>query len=85
MDAALRNLVADCSKRRITLGENGHGRITQNVIRKLSIYHTRSIRKHNNVEDMRNAVLASMYHGFPTDKRSLHHLCLTGTLLMVLL
>ncbi|GFR98889.1 hypothetical protein ElyMa_001030800 [Elysia marginata] len=79
MDTALRNLVSDCSKRRITLGGNGYGRLTQNAIRKLSICYVRAIRKHNNVEDMKKAILAEMYHCFSTEKRPMHHLCPTGT------
>ncbi|GFS01778.1 hypothetical protein ElyMa_006430500 [Elysia marginata] len=79
LSTSLRNLVSDCSKRRITLGGNGYGRLTNNAIRKLSIYYTRAIRKHKNVEDMRKAILASIYHGFSTDARPLHHLCPTGT------
>ncbi|GFO14624.1 hypothetical protein PoB_004112900 [Plakobranchus ocellatus] len=41
LGAALRNLVADCSKRGITFGGRGYGRLTAETIRKLQIYYTR--------------------------------------------
>ncbi|GFR91477.1 hypothetical protein ElyMa_002593700 [Elysia marginata] len=74
---SLRNLVSDCSKRRITLGGNGYGRLTNNAIRKPSTIPGRFAS--TSVEDMRKAILTSIYHGFSTDTRPLHHLCPTGT------
>ncbi|KAK7467979.1 hypothetical protein BaRGS_00036785 [Batillaria attramentaria] len=44
LGTALRNLVADCRKRGITLGGRGRGQLTQNAIRKLTIYYNRAIR-----------------------------------------
>ena len=41
LGTALRNAVADCKKRGVTLGGRGHGMLTQNTIRKLTIYYTR--------------------------------------------
>ncbi|XP_055874806.1 uncharacterized protein LOC129924445 [Biomphalaria glabrata] len=78
MGTALRNLVTDCSKKGISLGGNGVGKLTQQTIKKLSKYYTRAIRKHNDAKQMRNAILASMYHNFSTDKRPMHHLCPSG-------
>ncbi|KAL8609207.1 hypothetical protein ACOMHN_058827 [Nucella lapillus] len=39
LGSALRNLVADCRKKGVTLGGRGHGQLTQNAIRKLTIYY----------------------------------------------
>ena len=67
LGAALRNLVADCSKKGITLGGRGHGRLTAETIRKLQIYYSRAIRGGKTAEEMRRNVLASIYHGYSTD------------------
>ncbi|KAL8615826.1 hypothetical protein ACOMHN_048534 [Nucella lapillus] len=39
LGSALRNLVADCRKKSVTLGGRGHGQLTQNAISKLTIYY----------------------------------------------
>ncbi|GFN94321.1 hypothetical protein PoB_002082700 [Plakobranchus ocellatus] len=63
LGTALRNLVADCSKKVITLGGRGHGRFTAETIRKLQIYYTRAIRSGISAEEMKCGILAGLYHG----------------------
>lgn len=78
MGSALRNLVADASKRGTTLGGRGHGRLTGETIRKLQIYYTRAIRGNKSAEEMRKAILASLYHGYSTDDYPQHQYCPPG-------
>ncbi|XP_055865681.1 uncharacterized protein LOC129922757 [Biomphalaria glabrata] len=79
MGSALRNLVADCSKKGTSLGGKGHGKLTQNTIKKLTLYYSRAIRKHKNVSDMQKAIMASLYHCLSTEKSPKHQLCPTGS------
>ena len=78
LGTALRNLVVDASKRKITLGGRGEGRLTENVIRCLSIYFTRAVRSNTTSSEMRDAIMASVYHVFSTDEKPQHHLCPKG-------
>ena len=78
LGSALRNLVTDCRKRGVTLGGHGKGQLTQNAIRKLTIYYNRAIRRNNSVDTMQKAVMASLYHCYSTDDRSRHELCPAG-------
>ncbi|GFR98246.1 hypothetical protein ElyMa_002765300 [Elysia marginata] len=78
LGAALRNLVSDSSKRGITLGGRGKGRLTANAIRKLQIYYARGILNNSNAADMQRAIMASIYHCFSTDSDPTHHLCPPG-------
>eukprot|EP00745_Piridium_sociabile_P007986 TRINITY_DN15350_c0_g1_i2.p1 TRINITY_DN15350_c0_g1~~TRINITY_DN15350_c0_g1_i2.p1 ORF type:complete len:326 (+),score=78.28 TRINITY_DN15350_c0_g1_i2:211-1188(+) len=81
LGSALRNLVADCRKRGITLGGRGRGQLTQNTIRKLTIYYNRAVRggkTGSSVEEMKKAVMASLYHCYSTDEKPRHELCPAG-------
>ncbi|KAK3765292.1 hypothetical protein RRG08_062852 [Elysia crispata] len=53
----------------ITLGGRGEGRLTQNVIRRLFIYFTRAVQSNNTSSEMRDAIMASVYHMFSTDEK----------------
>ena len=59
-------------------GRRGKGQLTQNAIRKLTIYYNRAIRGSNSVDSMKKAVVASLHHCFSTDDRPHHELCHTG-------
>ncbi|GFR91293.1 hypothetical protein ElyMa_002589000 [Elysia marginata] len=72
LGTALRNLVADCSKRGITLGGRGRGRLTASSIHKLCIYFSRAIRGNKSAADMRKAIFASLYHCYSTDEHPQH-------------
>ena len=78
LGSALRNIVTDCRKRGVTLGGRGKGQLTQNAIRKMTIYYNRAIRGSNSVDSMKKAVMASLHHCFSTDDRPHHELCPTG-------
>ncbi|GFR76302.1 hypothetical protein ElyMa_000478500 [Elysia marginata] len=78
LGASLRNVVSNASKQKVTLGGRGHGRLTQNAIRKLSIYYSRAVRSHRCVKKMRQAVFASLYHCCSTDKNPQHQFCPIG-------
>ncbi|KAL8592498.1 hypothetical protein ACOMHN_021440 [Nucella lapillus] len=78
LGSALRNLVADCRKKGVTLGGRGHGQLTQNAIRKLTIYYNRAIRKSSSAEEMKKAVMASLHHCYSTDSKPRHELCPVG-------
>ena len=77
--AALRNLVADCSKKGVTLGGRGHGRLTAETIRKLQSYYSRAIRGGKTAEEMRRHILAGIYHRYLTDDLPQHHFCPPGS------
>lgn len=78
LGSALRNVVADSRKRGITLGGRGRGQLTQNAIRKLTIYYNRAIRKSKTTEEMKRAVWASLHHCYSTDDKPQHELCPPG-------
>lgn len=78
LGTALRNIVSDCKKRGVTLGGRGHGMLTQNAIRKLTIYYNRAVRGHKTVEGMRKAVMASLHHCYSTDQQPSHEFCPPG-------
>ena len=59
-------------------GGRGKGQLTQNAIRKMTIYYNRAIRGSNSVDSMKKAVMASLHHCFSTDDRPRHELCPTG-------
>lgn len=78
MGTALRNLVArhkgGASE---TLG--GRGRLTGDLITKLSSYYGWALKSHKgDVEDMHRAVMATYYHITSNDSESNHSLCPTG-------
>ena len=81
LGTALRNVVADCQKWGITLGGRGRGQLTQNTICKLTIYYNRAVRRGktgSSVEEMKMAVMASLYHCYSTDNNPRHEMCPSG-------
>lgn len=78
LGSALHNVVADCRKKGVTLGGCGRGQLTQNTIRKLTIYYNRAIRRSSTAVKMQKAVMASLYHCYSTDARPRHELCPPG-------
>ncbi|GFS27737.1 hypothetical protein ElyMa_005299200 [Elysia marginata] len=78
LGAALRNLVADCSKKGITIGGRGRGLLTHGAIGKLQIYYGRAIRSALSAVEMRRNILASIYHGYSTDDLPQHQYCPPG-------
>ena len=78
LGTALRNLTSDCSKRGITLGGKGYGRLTQMAIGKLQVYFTRAIRSHATAAEMKRAIMATLDHCFSTDEKPQHDSCPLG-------
>jgi hypothetical protein len=75
LGTALRNLVSDRKKRGVTLGGSGRGQLTKNAICKLSLYYYRAVRGNKAAEDIKRAVLASLYHCYSTDQQPTHQYC----------
>ena len=50
----------------------------QATIKKLQVYYTQAIRRNGTVEDMRKAIMASVYCGFCTDSEPCHDYCTPG-------
>ncbi|GFR99089.1 hypothetical protein ElyMa_004519500 [Elysia marginata] len=78
LGAALRNAVSDNSKREVTLGGRGRGRLTAKAIRRLQIYYSRAIRAGKTPEEMRRNIMASVHHGYSTDDLPQHMFCPPG-------
>ncbi|XP_035828926.1 uncharacterized protein LOC106013519 [Aplysia californica] len=75
---ALRNIVSEKSKQKVTLGGNGHGKLREKVIVKLPAYYTTAIRSNNTVPAMKNAIMAIVNHCSSTDEAPQHQLCPSG-------
>lgn len=58
---------------------SGKGKLTENVVKKLTTYYGLSIRRNvNSVEDMKREIMATYYHIFSTTKNPNHNNCPTG-------
>ena len=78
LGTALRNLVSDQSKQKVTLGGRGYGRLTQHAVTKLQLFYTRSVHSSPTAEKMRDSIIGGLNHCFSTDQRPQHDLCPTG-------
>jgi hypothetical protein len=79
LGTALRNLVQDNKKLGVTLGGKKYGSLTNTTITKLTGYYRNAI--HGNVGDlnkMRKAVFATLFHCKSTDARPQHQHCPAG-------
>ena len=75
METHLRNI----KKAKKGIGGKEKGKLTDKLIKDLSIYYGLSIRRHcNNLKDMQNAIWAMFYHKCSTDKKPQHSLCPPG-------
>lgn len=54
------------------------GVLTDALIKKLSTYYGLAIRRHNNVQDMKNAIMATLHHMTSTNDSPNHSLCPPG-------
>lgn len=58
---------------------SGRGKLTGKLIDELTIYYGLAIRRHcNSIEDMKKAILATLYHKISTNEKPQHHLCPEG-------
>ncbi|KAH7977652.1 hypothetical protein HPB49_003139 [Dermacentor silvarum] len=77
MGTALRNLVQKKKTEGRSLG--GKGRLTADLITRLSTYYGRALKSHEgDVDAMQRAVIATFHHITSTDQCSNHSLCPTG-------
>lgn len=77
----LRNMVKDWKKKKVTLGGKQHGSLKESTIKKLTNYYRAAIV--NNVPDvdkMKTAVYATLYHCMSTDENPQHKKCPKGKL-----
>ena len=63
----------------VSLCRHGHGKLTGEMIKALTVYHDRTIKSHcDYLDGMDNAVLASFYHVSSTDARPQYDRCIQG-------
>ncbi|XP_035825594.1 uncharacterized protein LOC118477666 [Aplysia californica] len=79
LGTALRKLVEDKKKVKVTLGGHGKGKLTQAKIGKLQKYYIRAVRSHSTVAEMKTAIWASFYHCSSTNTKPRHDDCPKGT------
>lgn len=73
MGSRLRNLVKK------TKGLSGRGKLTGKLIDELTIYYGLAIRRHSNsLNDMKEAIWATLYHKISTDEKPQHQFCPEG-------
>lgn len=79
MGTALRNAVADNSKRGVTLGGKKEGALTQAKMDKLQAYYQRAFLQYSpNIENMKKGIMATLHHYASTDKKPRHQFCPKG-------
>ena len=79
LGTALRKLASSGKKAGVTLGGRGYGKLTQMAITRLTAYYGQAVCAHpGDLNGMRDAVLASFYHGISTDDVPQHDRCPQG-------
>ena len=74
LGTALRNV-----RKKEHLGGRGHGRLTDGTIKRLVNYYRKAIKDNNtDVNLMKGAILATLYHAISTDQNPKHNKCPTG-------
>ena len=77
LGTALRKLASSGKKNGMTLGGRGHGKLKQATILKLTAYYGKAVRANsNNLDAMRDPVLATFHHATWADETPQHDLCL---------
>lgn len=79
MGTALRNLVDKHKKSTGLESLSGKGRLTGDLINKLSSYYGWALKSHDDVDAMQRAVMATYYHVTSNDEVANHTFCPTGT------
>lgn len=59
-------------------GISGKGKLTDVLIKELTLYYGKAIRSSNSVEEMKNNIWATFYHKCSTDEKEQHDLCPHG-------
>lgn len=79
LGTALRNAVKEWRSRGVTLGGKSHGSLKEGTIKKLTRYYQNAIIKNKgNVQDMKTAIYATLFHNISTDKKPQHNKCPAG-------
>lgn len=72
MGTRLRNV------KKSTPGMSGKGKLTDALIKELTLYYSKAIRSGNIVLEMKDNIWATFYHKCSTDKKPQHDLCPPG-------
>lgn len=80
LGTALRSLVKECSKQKITLGGKSHGSLKETTIKKLTKYYRNAIIANLNKDiiSMKTSILATLHHCVSTDEEPKHSKCPAG-------
>ncbi|GFU50996.1 uncharacterized protein TNCV_4461891 [Trichonephila clavipes] len=79
LGTALRQTVKDWRVKGVTLGGKKRGSLKEETIKKLTRYYTNAIRKNKgDVEVMKNAIYATLFHCMSTDQKPQHKKCPSG-------
>lgn len=79
LGTGLRELVKKCKARGITLGGKKHGSLKDITIKKLTRYYTSAILNNKgDVQKMKTAIYATLYHAISTDVKPQHFKCPKG-------
>ncbi|GFX32270.1 uncharacterized protein TNCV_1324711 [Trichonephila clavipes] len=79
LGTALRQTVKDWRVKGVTLGGKKRGSLKEETIKKLTRYYTNAIRKNKgDVEAMKTAIYATLFHCMSTDQKPQHKKCPSG-------
>lgn len=75
----LNNIVSEWRAKRVTVGGTKPGRLTKETILKLQLYYRQAIKNNiPNVQHMKTAIYATLYHAMSTDEKPQHFKCPGG-------
>ncbi|GFU79078.1 uncharacterized protein TNCV_304491 [Trichonephila clavipes] len=79
LGTALRSTVKDCRAQGISLGGKAHGSLKEATIKKLTTYYQKAIlRNKGDVNAMKTAIYATLFHSISTDAKPQHSKCPAG-------
>ncbi|GFW02976.1 uncharacterized protein TNCV_155961 [Trichonephila clavipes] len=79
LGTSLRKAVKEWRARGVSLGGKSHGSLKEETIKKSSRYYQKEIRSNKgDVETMKTAIYATLFHSISTDQKPQHFKCPTG-------
>ncbi|GFS47980.1 uncharacterized protein TNCV_3599341 [Trichonephila clavipes] len=79
LGTSLRKAVKEWRARGVSLGGKSRGSLKEETIKKLSCYYLNAIRSNKgDVEAMKTAIYATLFHSISTDQKTQHFKCPTG-------
>ncbi|GBN45283.1 hypothetical protein AVEN_167517-1 [Araneus ventricosus] len=79
LGTALRKTVKDWRVKGVTLGGKKHGSLKEETIKKLTRYYANAVRRNKgDIEAMKTAIYATLFHSISTDKKPQHKKCPSG-------